>query len=343
MEHERNHHSFMRGIHWLSPDDEGEWDAFVNRHPLGLVYHLSSWQRVLESAFGHIRGQFLVLRDGDGQIQAGLPVYTVRSWFLGNRIVSVPFATMCDPLVSTKEEFNMLWAEVENESKKHQTRRIEIRTRHINTYCMPTLLTPNERYKHHYLLLDKPEDELFRSFHKSTIRQRVNKARREGVIVEERNDEKSLRELHKILVVTRRRRSLPPIPFAFFQAMLRLLPSKHIALYLALHAEKTVGGHLVLKFKDMWSSEYAGAVDNAIPGVSCRMPQGAMYAFPNVKSFGKTSDWLANYLLEDAGVALLPGTSFGPGGEGYLRLCFASAMTDIETGVARIADALSRL
>ena len=65
----------MSTIHWLSPDERGEWDAFVTRHPLGLVYHLSAWQRVLESAFRHIRGRFLVLRDGGGQIQAGLPVY----------------------------------------------------------------------------------------------------------------------------------------------------------------------------------------------------------------------------------------------------------------------------
>ncbi|MBN1246257.1 MAG: pyridoxal phosphate-dependent aminotransferase [Anaerolineae bacterium] len=82
---------------------------------------------------------------------------------------------------------------------------------------------------------------------------------------------------------------------------------------------------------------------NAIQGVSCRLPQGAMYAFPNVKSFGKTSDWLATYLLEEAGVALLPGTSFGQGGEGYLRLCFASSMADIEKGTVRIAAALGEL
>jgi aspartate/methionine/tyrosine aminotransferase len=70
---------------------------------------------------------------------------------------------------------------------------------------------------------------------------------------------------------------------------------------------------------------------NAIPGVSCRLPQGAFYAFPNVKAFGKTSNWLANYLLEEAGVAVLPGTAFGAGGEGYLRLCFANSLENIET------------
>jgi len=82
---------------------------------------------------------------------------------------------------------------------------------------------------------------------------------------------------------------------------------------------------------------------NAIPGVRCRMPLGAIYAFPNVKSFGRGSDWIANYLLEEAGVALLSGTAFGEGGEGYLRLCFASSMEDIKRGLDRIATALAKL
>lgn len=82
---------------------------------------------------------------------------------------------------------------------------------------------------------------------------------------------------------------------------------------------------------------------NAIPGVSCRTPQGAFYVFPNITGLGKPSDWLANYLLEEAGVALLPGTSFGPQGEGYLRLCFANSLGNIEIALDRMEAALARL
>jgi aspartate/methionine/tyrosine aminotransferase len=82
---------------------------------------------------------------------------------------------------------------------------------------------------------------------------------------------------------------------------------------------------------------------NEIPGVTCRLPQGAFYVFPNVTAFGRSSDWLANYLLEEAGVAVLPGTAFGAGGEGYLRLCFANSMERIRAAITRIAEALSQL
>jgi aspartate aminotransferase len=82
---------------------------------------------------------------------------------------------------------------------------------------------------------------------------------------------------------------------------------------------------------------------NHIPGVKCRLPQGAFYAFPNVSAFRKPSSWLADYLLEEASVAVLPGTAFGPCGEGYLRLCYANSMENLGRACEQMADALSRL
>jgi aspartate/methionine/tyrosine aminotransferase len=82
---------------------------------------------------------------------------------------------------------------------------------------------------------------------------------------------------------------------------------------------------------------------NAIPGVRCRVPQGAFYVFPNVSALGKTSNWLAEYLLQEAGVALLPGTAFGKYGEGYLRLCFANSMENILQALEQIKAALAKI
>jgi aspartate/methionine/tyrosine aminotransferase len=65
---------------------------------------------------------------------------------------------------------------------------------------------------------------------------------------------------------------------------------------------------------------------NAMPGLHCQTPQGAFYTFPNVTAFGKSSDWITDYLLNEAGVATLPGTAFGANGEGYIRFCFANSV-----------------
>ena len=82
---------------------------------------------------------------------------------------------------------------------------------------------------------------------------------------------------------------------------------------------------------------------NAIPGVRCRRPQGAFYVFPNISAFGRSAKWLANYLLDEAGVATLPGTAFGANGEGHLRLCFANSLENIQAALERMAAALARL
>jgi aspartate/methionine/tyrosine aminotransferase len=75
---------------------------------------------------------------------------------------------------------------------------------------------------------------------------------------------------------------------------------------------------------------------NTISGVSCAEPQGAFYAFPNVSSFGLSSDELGSQILEQAGVALLPGTAFGANGEGYLRISYANSMENIQLALERL-------
>ncbi len=75
---------------------------------------------------------------------------------------------------------------------------------------------------------------------------------------------------------------------------------------------------------------------NAIPGIKCQVPEGAFYAFPNVRSFGIPSKELSMRILDEAGVALLSGTDFGPHGEGYLRLCYANSMENIDRALERL-------
>jgi aspartate/methionine/tyrosine aminotransferase len=82
---------------------------------------------------------------------------------------------------------------------------------------------------------------------------------------------------------------------------------------------------------------------NQIEGVRCIEPGGAFYAFPRVDVPGMTSKRVADSLLEHEGVALLAGTAFGAGGEGFLRLSFAASTPVLEDGLARLARGLARL
>lgn len=81
---------------------------------------------------------------------------------------------------------------------------------------------------------------------------------------------------------------------------------------------------------------------NAIPGISCIPPKGSFYAFPNITGTGMTSKVIADYLLEQAGVAALNGTSFGQYGEGYLRISFANSEENLMKALQRIEAALNK-
>jgi len=75
---------------------------------------------------------------------------------------------------------------------------------------------------------------------------------------------------------------------------------------------------------------------NALPGVTCRRPGGAFYAFPNVSGTGLDSKALAARLLDEANVALIPGDSFGDNGKGYLRLSYAASTPELTEALARM-------
>jgi aspartate/methionine/tyrosine aminotransferase len=78
---------------------------------------------------------------------------------------------------------------------------------------------------------------------------------------------------------------------------------------------------------------------NRIPGWRCRTPEGAFYAFANVRAFGVDSRRLADYFLDKAGVALLSGGGFGAAGDGYLRLSYANSRQNLEEAMRRLARA----
>jgi len=81
---------------------------------------------------------------------------------------------------------------------------------------------------------------------------------------------------------------------------------------------------------------------NNIKGMTCRKPRGAFYVFPNIKGTGMDCRKLGDHLLYNAGVAVLPGTSFGKYGEGYLRLSFANSVENIKKALNRIAESLQK-
>ena len=82
---------------------------------------------------------------------------------------------------------------------------------------------------------------------------------------------------------------------------------------------------------------------NEIEGLSCVVPKGAFYVFPNIKAFGMSSEKFARFLLEEAKVVVVPGSGFGEHGEGYIRISYATSYENLEEAMNRIEKALKSL
>lgn len=78
-------------------------------------------------------------------------------------------------------------------------------------------------------------------------------------------------------------------------------------------------------------------------GLSCFEPKGAFYVFPDVRSTGLSSEEFCEKFLLEEKVAVIPGSAFGPGGEGFVRACYAASMKDIAEAVARMDNFLTNL
>ena len=79
---------------------------------------------------------------------------------------------------------------------------------------------------------------------------------------------------------------------------------------------------------------------NGLAGITCVMPGGAFYAFPNITGTGIDEKTLQNRLLDEVGVATIAGTSFGDYGKGFLRFSYANSLEAIEEAIARIGRLL---
>ncbi len=115
--------------------------------------------------------------------------------------------------------------------------------------------------------------------------------------------------------------------------------SQHAAIE-ALRGPQDSVSNMVSEFRTR--RDYLVEALNAVDGISCAIPRGAFYAFANISETGMSSTEAASKLLDEAGVAVLSGASFGPCGEGYIRLSYATSMARLEAAVERIAAFLAK-
>ncbi|MBN2544972.1 MAG: methicillin resistance protein, partial [Spirochaetes bacterium] len=215
----------MLEIDYIDPLTDPRWDVFVEKHESGWIGHLSIWKRILDENFKYLKGLYIILKDKN-EIIAGLPIYYVNSWLRGKRLIHIPFCTICDPLVSSKEELDLLLKEVFSIFDKYKPKGLEIRTLNSDKYFSDAVFQKNDYYKYHYLLLDKSLDDIWKNFHRTCIKQRINRATESGMMLKISEGYDDLKKFLKLYLHTRQRLGLPPLPFKFIENLWEVFHEK---------------------------------------------------------------------------------------------------------------------
>lgn len=113
------------------------------------------------------------------------------------------------------------------------------------------------------------------------------------------------------------------------------MPYQYAALE-ALTGPQDFNHYMVEQYRIRWDALVERI--NKIPGLSCKAPKGTFYSFVNIKGTHKTSDEFAYDLLDKKQVVVVPGTAFGPGGEGYIRISYATSLEQIQKGMDLIEE-----
>lgn len=248
----------------IDPVEDPRWDSFVLDHALGRISHLSGWKTVLESSFRHMKGYYLALSDPDtGEITAGLPLFDVQSWLTGRRLVSVPFATLCDPLISTSEDMGELFTAAAELANRLKAGYIEIRTFASHPLIHEERCDTRTLFTHHYLVLDADPEQLKKSFHRTCVRQRITRAVNSNVRLRVGDTAADLKLFYTLYVGARRRIGLPPQPYRFFRMLWEVFhPGRQVLLLLAEWNGQTIGALLLLRHKGRLSAEFLASDEN---------------------------------------------------------------------------------
>lgn len=221
---------------------EEEWNSFLNNCDEATIYHTPEWKQFLEKTFGY-KSEYLFVKDESGNIAGFLPLFYVKSKLTGNRLCSVPFSHICEP-IGTKEASKHLIEEAVSLYKNSNFNTLEIRgnvadERFVNLNSFSTYI----------LELSANPDDVWPRLNKGSVRWAVKKAEKSGVTVEISRDIGDLKEFYEINAMTKKDLGVPCHPWKFFKNMFDIL-GNFVSLYVSKYNGEIIGGGVMVYFKD---------------------------------------------------------------------------------------------
>jgi CelD/BcsL family acetyltransferase involved in cellulose biosynthesis len=229
-------------IKCTNPVIDPDWDRLVAAHPEAGFFHSSAWAEVLLKTYSH-EPLYLRFLEHD-KLVALIPIMEVRSLLTGRRGVCLPFTDSCNPLLFDHEASTEISTALFEIARDRKWKHFEVRGKTSFDFAPE----PAEAFYGHTVDLRGTPSELLTRF-KSSARRALRKANRSGLRVEVSESPRAIMEYYQLHAQTRKRHSLPPQPFAFFQNIQEAVISRGFGfIVLARLHDQAVAGAVFFRF-----------------------------------------------------------------------------------------------
>jgi hypothetical protein len=200
-------------LYVANPLADTRWDDLVDRHPSSSAFHQRGWLEALSRTYNY-EPIVLTVSPPDQPLADSIVFCRMRSPIVGNRLVSLPFADHCEPLVTGPEILQEFGKWLREERDQKGLKYVEIRPLNgMQGGC----LQPSRSYAFHELDLEPSLEEVFARLHRDSIQRRIQRATKEQITYDVGSSSKNLYDFYRLLLKTRRRHRLLPQPLAWFE------------------------------------------------------------------------------------------------------------------------------
>jgi hypothetical protein len=252
-------------VYALDPLQDPRWPELVERHPDASMFHSRAWLEALRRTYAYEPVAYTTSLPGT-RLANGIVFCRINSWLTGRRLVSLPFSDHSEPLTDSENDLQVLLSSLARNLGEERWKYIELRPVRLRAGNSGGFAKSAKFYLHRLDLAPSLEM-LFRSFHKNCIQRKIRRAEREALTYDEGRSEELLQKFYRLLVLTCRRRNLPPQPHHWFRHLIDCV-GEDLKIRMASKDGRPVAGILTLAFKDSMTYKYgcSDAAFNSLGG-----------------------------------------------------------------------------
>lgn len=231
-------------VYSFNPLEDPRWVEFGKRHSRFSIFHTTGWLKALLGTYRYEPIVFTTSPPG-ARLDNGIVFCRISSWLTGLRLVSLPFADHCEPLIERQEECEEIIDALSWRICSEKLKYVEIRPRSAHRR-FASGMQESRQFCFHVLDLRPTLPDIFRGFQKDSTQRKIRRAEREGLRHEAGRSPALLEEFYRLSLLTRRRHRLPPQPIEWFRNLIACL-GERLQIHAAFRDGQAIASILTLR------------------------------------------------------------------------------------------------